>query len=178
MPIAPQSSTILIHSCFPAGTRARGTQPASAMAPNIIAAVWISVWVCSMSTVSQGNPERAMNLAAATLPRDSHVPICGLPACNARMTGFFFEFVPRFQGGCQRFSPRMGARFCNGNPWQTLSFPRSQTLCKPAQTTGNFQGSRYGRPSILAASSSPTICSVLGSQRKLLRPSLMAMLPR
>src|SRR5206468_2681327 len=39
MPIAPQSRTILIHSCLPAGTRASGTQPASAMAPNISAAV-------------------------------------------------------------------------------------------------------------------------------------------
>jgi hypothetical protein len=52
-----------------------------------------------MSTVSQGNPERDMNRAAATLPRDSHVPICGLPACKARMTGFFFTVDPRFQGG-------------------------------------------------------------------------------
>ena len=41
--IAPQSSTILIHSCLPAGTRARGTHPASAIAPNMSAAVWISV---------------------------------------------------------------------------------------------------------------------------------------
>jgi hypothetical protein len=40
-----------------------------------------------------------MNRAAATLPRDSHVPICGLPAFNARMTGFLFNVDPRFQSG-------------------------------------------------------------------------------
>src|SRR5271166_2446091 len=131
MPIAPQSSTILIHSCFPAGTRASGTQPASAMAPNIIAAVWMSVWVCSMSTVSQGNPVRAMNRAAATLPRDSHVPICGLPACNARMTGFFFNVDPRFQSGRRGFPTIANDVQAGSNRWQ---FPR--ITVRPAEHPG------------------------------------------
>jgi hypothetical protein len=34
-----------------------------------------------------------MNRAAATLPNDSHVPICGFPARNARITGFFFNVL-------------------------------------------------------------------------------------
>ena len=65
------------------------------MAPNMKAAVWMSVCVCSMSTVSQGNPARAMNRAAAMLPSDSQVPIWGLPAFRARLTGFSFKSVPR-----------------------------------------------------------------------------------
>ena len=55
----------------------------------------MSVWVCSMSTVSHGKPARAMNRAAATLPSVSQVPIWGLPARNARLTGFSFNSVPR-----------------------------------------------------------------------------------
>ena len=39
IPIAPQSRTDLMYSCFPVGMRARGTQPASAIAPNMYAAV-------------------------------------------------------------------------------------------------------------------------------------------
>ena len=35
IPIAPQSRTILMYSCLPVGTRASGTQPASAIAANI-----------------------------------------------------------------------------------------------------------------------------------------------
>src|SRR5437773_4280264 len=47
-----------------------------------------------MSTVSQGSPTRAMNRAAAMLPKESQVPIWGFPARNARLTGFSFNSVP------------------------------------------------------------------------------------
>ena len=57
----------------------------------------MSVCVCSMSTVSHGNPARAMNRAATMLPSDSQVPICGFPARNARLTGFSFKSVPRLR---------------------------------------------------------------------------------
>ena len=46
------------------------------------------------------------------------------------------------------------------------------------QTTGSFHGSRCGRDSIFAASSSPMIRSVRGSHFSDFRPSRMAMLPR
>ena len=71
--------------------RASGTQPASAMAPNMKAAVWMSVWVCSMSTVSQGSPARAMKRAAAMLPSDSQVPIWGLPALQRPLDWILFQ---------------------------------------------------------------------------------------
>src|SRR5262245_3178647 len=100
IPIAPESSTILMYSCLPVGTRASGTQPASAIAANMYEAVGISVWVCSKSTVSQGSPTRAMNRAAATLPSVSQVPNWGLPARNARLTGFSFNSVPRHRRDC------------------------------------------------------------------------------
>jgi hypothetical protein len=43
-----------------------------------------------MSTVSHGNPVRAISRAVNTSPNDNHVPTDGWPAANAALTGFFF----------------------------------------------------------------------------------------
>jgi hypothetical protein len=48
--------------------RTSGTHPASAMAPIIMAAVCMSVWVCSMSTISYGSPTPRQE------PGDDHAP--------------------------------------------------------------------------------------------------------
>src|SRR5438552_13461218 len=50
-------------------------------------AVSQSTRLCSMSTVSQANPARAINRAAVILPSESHVPTDGWPAFKARLTG-------------------------------------------------------------------------------------------
>src|SRR5262245_62099824 len=70
-----------------AGTRARATQPPSAMDANMCVAVSQSTSVCSMSTVSQDHPARAMKRAAMIEPSDSQVPTDGSPALRARLTG-------------------------------------------------------------------------------------------
>ena len=75
----------------------------------MVAAVWMSVWVCSMSTVSQGIPVRARNREATTLPSESQVPTCGLPACRALFTGFDFIATPRLDR-CQGKGPSVPCR--------------------------------------------------------------------
>ena len=74
-------------SCRLLGTRARARQPASAMEANMCVAVSQSTRLCSMSTVSQAKPARAMKRAAVMLPSDSQVPTAGCPSFNARLTG-------------------------------------------------------------------------------------------
>ena len=97
MPMAPQSRTILMYSCLSAGMRASGTQPASAIAANMYAG-GLDVGVGVLHVDGQPRkPARAMNRAAAMLPSVSQVPIWGLPARNARLTGFSFKSVPRFR---------------------------------------------------------------------------------
>src|SRR5262249_22904565 len=71
-----------------AGTRARAVQPASAIDANMCVAVSQSTRLCSISTVSQLKPARAMKRAAVMLPNDSQVPTAGCPALSARLTGF------------------------------------------------------------------------------------------
>ncbi len=63
-----------------AGTRASAMQPASAIAANMCVAVSQSTRLCSISTVSQAKPARAMKRAAVMLPSDSQVPTDGWPA--------------------------------------------------------------------------------------------------
>src|SRR5262249_54391543 len=74
-------------SCRLAGTRARAVQPASAIEANMCVAVSQPTRLCSMSTVSQANPARAMKRAAVMLPRDSQVPIAGWPVLSTALTG-------------------------------------------------------------------------------------------
>ncbi len=89
----------------------------------------MSVWVCSMSTVSQGSPTRAMKRAAATLPSVSQVPIWGLPARNARLTGFSFKGIPHHQ---MRFG--LLALEASGT---TLPRPEFRTSRPEGQDTGH-----------------------------------------
>src|SRR5260221_5565093 len=89
-PHAPASRTRLMFSCVPRGTRARGTQPASAIAPNRLAACSMPIGECSMSTVNHGKPTRARTRVAYMLPSDSQVPTCGFPAFRAALTGLRF----------------------------------------------------------------------------------------
>src|SRR5262245_24264626 len=86
MPWAPLSSTRLMWSWRFDGTRARAMQPASAIDANMWVAVSQSTRLCSMSTVTQAKPARAMNRAAVMLPSESHVPTDGSPALRARLT--------------------------------------------------------------------------------------------
>ena len=80
-----------------------------------------------MSTVSQGNPARAMKRAAAMLPSESQVPICGFPACNARLTGFSFTF----RSSPTLFEPETAPR----------RNPREQTsLARRARRSKRFDG--------------------------------------
>ena len=100
---------ISIHSCFPVGTPSQrhaagvGDQPCRTSS----AAVWMSVCVCSMSTVSQGNPEPSHeHRAAAThCPGKAMCRSAVCPLAAPRMTGFFFNVAPWFQSGSQRYSP-------------------------------------------------------------------------
>src|SRR4051812_40927800 len=85
-PWGPLSRTRLMWSCRLAGTRARAMQPGSAVAGDMCGAVSQSTRLCSMSTVIQEKPVRAMKRAAVMLPSDSQVPTEGWPAFNARLT--------------------------------------------------------------------------------------------
>src|SRR5207302_926515 len=60
--------------------------PASATEAKMWAAVSQSHRLCSMSTVSQSRPLRAMKRAAVMLAKDSQVPKEGLPAFKVRLT--------------------------------------------------------------------------------------------
>src|SRR2546423_389227 len=71
-----------------AGTRARAVQPASAIDANMWVAVSQSTRLCSISTVSQEKPARAMKRVAVILPSDNQVPTDGSPFLSARLTGF------------------------------------------------------------------------------------------
>src|ERR1700736_6448573 len=82
-------------SCRLEGTRARATQPASAMEANMCVAVSQSTRLCSMSTVSQAKPLRARKRDAVMLPSDSHVPTDGRPAFNVCLTGLGRMIGPR-----------------------------------------------------------------------------------
>src|SRR6516164_5546797 len=62
-------------------------QPASAIDANMCVAVSQSTRLCSISTVSQAKPARAMKRAAVMLPSDSQVPTDGRPALSACLTG-------------------------------------------------------------------------------------------
>ena len=51
----------------------------------------MSVWVCSMSTVSQGKPARAMNRAAAMLPKRQPGPDLGLAGTQRPLDWILFQ---------------------------------------------------------------------------------------
>src|SRR5438876_786124 len=83
------------------------TQPASAMDANMCVAVSQPKRLCSMSTVSQAQPARAMNRDAVIEPSDSQVPIAGSPALRARLTGLGrmrqFSWKRSRLGECENF---------------------------------------------------------------------------
>jgi hypothetical protein len=82
IPQAPRSRTRLTFSPVFQGMRTSGTLPAWAIAWNISAAVSSVVGLCSISTVSQSKPTRAMNCAAKGSGSTSQVPMAGLPSRN------------------------------------------------------------------------------------------------
>src|SRR5579871_567851 len=57
------------------------------MLANMCVAVSQSTRLCSMSTVSHANPDRARNREAVMLPSDNQVPTAGFPSRSARFTG-------------------------------------------------------------------------------------------
>ena len=60
------------------------------MQANTAAACDQSIGECSMSNVSQSNPERAIMRVAYKSPNDSQVPNEGFPDFKVRLTGLVF----------------------------------------------------------------------------------------